>query len=279
LVISDDHSTDGTLSLVYSFKFPSGILVRVIRNPERVGYIKNFERALRACAGDVIFLCDQDDKWHTDKIDKMMAAKGNALLVHTDARLIDETGEVLAESYSGIKKKHPENSSFARLIDDNCVTGCTAMVKRELVEQSPPFSEEMPHDQWLALLAADRNRLSYMPVSLLDYRQHSGNATGAGDDWRTFSLPRSARVNKGKHAEKALRLKAFLDKTKSVLNEKNRATVIDLIHYHECFADSKLNVCGMFLHLKHFRSINFRESIFKKAIKLLLTPVATLGKQ
>ncbi len=279
MVISDDHSTDGTLSLVDSFKFPSSILVRVIRNPDRVGYIKNFERALRACAGDVIFLCDQDDVWHADKIARMLAGSGDSLLVHTDARLIDETDEVLAESYSRIKKKHPENSSFARLIDDNCVTGCTAMVRRELVEQSPPFPEEIPHDQWLALLAADRNRLSYMPVTLLDYRQHSGNATGAGDDWRTFSLPRSARVNKEKHAAKALRLKVFLDKTKSVLNEKNRATVIDLIHYHECFTDSKINIRGMFLHLKHFRSINFRESIFKRAIKLMLTPVATLGKQ
>jgi len=145
LVISDDHSTDGTLSLLNSFKFPSSIFVRVIRNPDRVGYIKNFERALRACAGDVIFLCDQDDVWHADKIARMLAGSGDSLLVHTDARLIDETDEVLAESYSRIKKKHPENSSFARLIDDNCVTGCTAMVRRELVE--PLF-----HKGGLALL-------------------------------------------------------------------------------------------------------------------------------
>lgn len=44
---------------------------KVYRNKENKGYSLNFSNAIDAAKGELIFLCDQDDIWHSDKIEKM----------------------------------------------------------------------------------------------------------------------------------------------------------------------------------------------------------------
>jgi glycosyltransferase involved in cell wall biosynthesis len=52
LVISDDGSTDETVKIARRFAETSGIETMVIEKPERLGYVRNFERALSACSCD-----------------------------------------------------------------------------------------------------------------------------------------------------------------------------------------------------------------------------------
>ena len=69
IIICDDGSTDGTPLLLkeYHDQFPK--LFRLFFNAENLGYVRNFEQALSLCTKDIIFLCDQDDVWFSDKIE------------------------------------------------------------------------------------------------------------------------------------------------------------------------------------------------------------------
>ncbi|MCH5716822.1 glycosyltransferase [Niabella hibiscisoli] len=67
IIICDDGSTDDTLSILerYRQKYPA--IIKVIYNKQQLGSVKNFEKAINLCSGDIIFLCDQDDIWFPHK--------------------------------------------------------------------------------------------------------------------------------------------------------------------------------------------------------------------
>src|SRR4029078_1399724 len=86
IVICDDVSTDETISLI-----PDTVVLH--RNEENLGTVKNFEKAIGLCTGDVIALSDQDDVWRPDKLALIEGAfqkTPNAGLVFSDAEIVDE---------------------------------------------------------------------------------------------------------------------------------------------------------------------------------------------
>ena len=64
----------------------------------RLDPYRNFERALSLVGPDtpLIALCDQDDRWYSDKLASLRAGLGEALLIYSDQRLVTEDGRVLA---------------------------------------------------------------------------------------------------------------------------------------------------------------------------------------
>lgn len=68
LVVCDDNSTDETVNIIANFKSTAPFEVRILKNEVNIGYTKNFEKAMSLCTGDLIFLCDQDDFWFSNKI-------------------------------------------------------------------------------------------------------------------------------------------------------------------------------------------------------------------
>ena len=61
LIIFDDASNDTTADIIRNFSQNVPFLVRLDINQERLGSTRNFEKAIRVCNSDIIFLCDQDD--------------------------------------------------------------------------------------------------------------------------------------------------------------------------------------------------------------------------
>src|ERR1035437_7645952 len=68
LVITDDNSTDDTVSVIDAFAKTAPFLVNVYRNKTRLGYRANFMRAASLCRSELIAFCDQDDYWYPQKI-------------------------------------------------------------------------------------------------------------------------------------------------------------------------------------------------------------------
>src|SRR3954454_19649281 len=68
LVISDDGSSDDTVEIARRFARRAPFDVVIMPNQERIGHSDNFFRAMKACTGDLIALCDCDDVWHPDKL-------------------------------------------------------------------------------------------------------------------------------------------------------------------------------------------------------------------
>jgi glycosyltransferase involved in cell wall biosynthesis len=93
LIVSDDASTDATPDIVLDFARRAPFPVRFLQNRERLGSTRNFEAAIRACNGDIIFLCDQDDVWYPNKIslvEEHFINDPSAGAVFTDANVVDE---------------------------------------------------------------------------------------------------------------------------------------------------------------------------------------------
>jgi hypothetical protein len=195
LVLSDDASTDGTVGearrTVEAFlrEHPEvSIDFLVLENHRPLGVTANFQQAVEACTADLIALSDQDDVWHPGRL--VMAAQlfdkdSRRLLVHTDARLVDEVGEPLGASLlRGIEYSEEERrqeaagDAFHLLLRRNVVTGATVVFRRDLLSSALPFPASWVHDEWLAIVAAAIGQVTLLEEETIDYRQHGGNQIG-----------------------------------------------------------------------------------------------------
>ncbi len=94
LVVCDDRSSDNTIEIVKSFGSKVPFPVRLYLNEENLGIIKNFEKAISLCTGNIIALSDQDDVWKPNKIEKILTAFAENLgagYVFSNAELVNES--------------------------------------------------------------------------------------------------------------------------------------------------------------------------------------------
>jgi hypothetical protein len=154
---------------------------RVDHSPRRLGFYRNFERALGmvpAQAG-LVALCDQDDRWHADKLATLRAALGDAVLVYSDQRLVEADGRVLR---STLWRGRANNfSNLTSMLVANTITGASMLMRSELLELALPFPDTPGfqfHDAWLALIALSCGDITYVDQPLYDYVQHPGAVFG-----------------------------------------------------------------------------------------------------
>jgi len=180
IVIADDGSTDDTLLVVESLKEPR---VRALPAEKHLGVIYNYERALQASKGEFIFLADQDDIWLPGKAEKVLAALKDADLVIHDAWML-RPSEPSGSSWvrdGKLSEIRPYTKGVFANWWKNSFTGCCMAFRRSILDRALPFPRNLPmHDQWLGLVAEKFFRVSYVTEPLIEYRQHSGNATHIG---------------------------------------------------------------------------------------------------
>jgi hypothetical protein len=196
IVLSDDASSDGSVELVRETvadcnggRLAAPIGLRVLQNVAPLRVTKNFEQAVRACAGDLVALSDQDDIWRPERLERMAGEferRVDLLLLHTDARLVDGERRDLERSLLQSLEARPDEiaqihsgHAFDVLLRRNLVTGATVVFRRALCDDALPFPAEWLHDEWLATVAAALGAVDVMQEPLIDYRQHGANQVGA----------------------------------------------------------------------------------------------------
>jgi glycosyltransferase involved in cell wall biosynthesis len=181
LVISVDPSADDTLCLAReladSLSAAGAPRVRVLTGQGQ-GVVANFEQALAASAGEIVFLADQDDVWLEDKVAQVLAAfaRSDAVLICHDAVVVNEQLEVLEPSYFAWHRSR--GGLLCTLLRNSYVGSCLAL-RRELLEVALPFPTGIPmHDQWLGLTAERLRRACCLEEPLMVYRRHDATLTG-----------------------------------------------------------------------------------------------------
>jgi GT2 family glycosyltransferase len=179
VVIVDDGSTDGTVSIVRGLKDPRILLVRAGENR---GVVRTFEEAIRRARGDLIFLADQDDLWASDKVAVTLnafAENPEADLIVSDASLIDEDGNRIGESYYVVR------GAFRSGLLENIIRckylGCTMAFRRCLRDVALPFpvGTNVLHDIWIGSVnALTGGTTVFVDRPLVHYRRHAKNVTG-----------------------------------------------------------------------------------------------------
>ena len=173
IIVSDDCPCDEMKNAVECF---SDSRIKYVRGPGQ-GVIKNFEYALGLCKGDYIFLCDQDDVWRDDKVEKCIRELENGyILVLHDAKIVDAQLNEMGESFFAL---HHSGAGFLKNIFVNSFVGCCMAFKKEIKDYVLPFPDEMPmNDQYIGLVAKKHGNVKLINEPLIYYRRHSGNVTG-----------------------------------------------------------------------------------------------------
>ena len=153
----------------------------VSRSAERLGFYRNFERALTMVPteAELVALCDQDDRWYPEKLEVLRGALGSAQLVYSDQRLVDASGHVLRNTlWEGRSNNH---TSLASMLVANTVTGAAALFRTDLLDVALPFPDTPGfqfHDHWLGVVALATGDVAYVDRPLYDYVQHAGAVFG-----------------------------------------------------------------------------------------------------
>ena len=192
IVVSDDGSSDGTLRILDEFRraHPE-IRWHVLTSEQNHGFRASFLRAIRACSGEILFLCDQDDRWAPGKVETMLRyfeANPAMLSLISDFKTIDANGNLLNPSAPTENlwvsdrvlraPSAPVQISLSEMLGRNQGQGCAMAVRRELAQEYIRLDQLWTHDWILNLLAALHGGLYYCPDQLLFYRLHGSNVIG-----------------------------------------------------------------------------------------------------
>ena len=176
IIVSDDYPQGKTRGTVAEFQVKDK-RIRYVEG-EGKGVVKNFENALKACTGDVIFLCDQDDVWLSRKVELVMneISNGADLVLH-DASVTDADLNVTEPSFFAV---HGSNASLSKNLVRNSFVGCCMAFNRKVLEASLPFPKDLAmHDWWIALVALKKKfNVVLLNEPLIKWRRHGGTVTG-----------------------------------------------------------------------------------------------------
>ena len=185
VIISDDCSSDRTVSIIESFIKERGLegSWKLIRNSENAGYLPNFYNTCIKCTGDIVFFADQDDIWYPEKIEKMCEVfekRPEAKVVCCKFGLVDGSGEKI----SGIM--NPVHSSESATVNpitiESVFRKCEwpAMVlafRREWYDgwKDITAGSKIPHDYLFCSKAADEEGFLQLDLELACHRRHDNN--------------------------------------------------------------------------------------------------------
>ena len=222
IIIVDDCSKDGTVEIVqkYMKQYPQ-CNIRFFANETNLGYKKNFHKAMSLCEGNIIFLCDQDDIWRENKVavlTDVLNDNRDIALVSSSFIQIDGEGKEVSGNKSAHKRKMKSQELISVPLEDlifhNVSQGCAMALKKEMKDLYLEFfTEDLPHDWVLNVIAAMQKKCYYLNDPMFYYRVHEKNTIGLNEGL-TLTKKNSigVRTHDTKQAIKVLSLIKQIDK-------------------------------------------------------------------
>lgn len=248
VIITDDGSKDNTVEIVQHYIDNHGLKNswHLYVNEQNKGYAKNFLDGVMLTTGDIVFLCDQDDIWIYDRVEKI----SNVMKNHPEFNLLctnlepfycdDNTRKWDKKTLS--EMKNDESMSLHSLVDrDYHVkrSGCTMCVRKEFVRKVYKYwIRGWAHDDFFWKMAACSNSGGLFQYTSMKRRMHANNASvlkTRSQKWRLEELELFERIN--------YQLEKYMDnnkyKVKNITNtiKKNKKAIslrIELIKNKKC---------------------------------------------
>jgi len=167
VLISDDGSSDNTISIIESFENKQIILFK----NQFKSVVKNTEFLLKKTQGSIIFLSDQDDIWESNKISVMSSFLKQYDLVLSNFSLIDKFDNNINLSFKPRKVKN----LILNIITNPYQGSCMAF-NRKILDFALPFpSDIVLHDYWIGLITQANTKTFFIDLPLIKYRRHDKN--------------------------------------------------------------------------------------------------------
>lgn len=231
VLLLDDVSTDNSYELIHQYIDGYKLINwKLIKNETNLGYRKNFKKGLEMVTGDIIFLCDQDDRWHLNKVETMVEyMKDKSILsLASSFNFMDQEGKCF--EVNKIKGRSNNNLLFKEvtellteidlklLLQSNFSQGCTMAIKEEVKDNYLKVTQgKLPHDWELNIISSIKNGCYYLDKPLIDYRIHNNNTIGMDD------IVEGNIIN-----EKKKRVNKRIEQTKAQIENVNFALELEL---------------------------------------------------
>ena len=183
IVISDDNSTDKTIEIISNYNDHRIKIFQHTKNeklktmtaaPFRLA-ANNFENAIKNAQGDFIYLSDQDDIWHPDRIIRTQAYLEKYDLTMCNYKVINNEGHVLDEKFF---KKNPVSKILLKNILTIPFRGCCMSFRREILDYCIPLPKAcIGHDYWIGYMVTHLGSFKYIDETLHLYRKHYNNVS------------------------------------------------------------------------------------------------------
>lgn len=257
VIIRDDGSVDGTVNLVETYiKKYNLVTWNYIHGQINVGWKRNFYEAIKLAQGDLIFLCDQDDIWHEDKVESMvhvmdsypkieLLASGYHSFYEGEANKLTLRGDRVSD---GSISKVKFDKKFLTVSYPGCTYCFRNKLKRPFFEH---WFEESSHDALLWVLANQMDGLYIYNQILMEYRRHTNCATNSIKTNRKNEQINSYKrriilINILLKIEKDESRKEFLNKVLKLynlrlglLNESKKRNLVRILRYLPYYGNPK----------------------------------------
>lgn len=203
LVVCDDGSTDRTLEVLEAFAHKAPFPVRVFRNPQRLGFSKNFEKAALMCSGDLIAFSDQDDVWLPKK-----------LFLISDSFKDKNIGFVFHDFiiYGNKRSKFKYNVACNKnklirfIMQDNAILGCSLAIRNIFHKITIfPIPEYWSYDKWLPFVLINFYNFYHINYPLILYRQHDKQLFGIRKKFLYEKIINAIKIKKDHYKTKIIK--------------------------------------------------------------------------
>lgn len=193
VIVCDDGSVDETVSIIRTFIRDNGLqdTWKLVQNEQNKGYPGNFYYAMGLCGGDLVFLADQDDVWHQEKIEHMCRVfeeHPEAVVVCCKLSLIDAEGAEIHSIMAPTRETNKKGKGYLRQINMKDVfykyewPGMVMAYRQDWYQGWLPGSKQggsrIPHDFIICAKAAEEGGLYQMDEILACQRRHDNNTGG-----------------------------------------------------------------------------------------------------
>lgn len=188
VIIVDDCSKDKTVKIIESFLSAHRLRNwKLIKNDKNLGYTLNFYHGIKQSSGDLVYLSDQDDSWHMDKLEVMtqyMNQNKEVMVLSSRYNLIDANGVRLIKNPGVVNYVDKFDGTIQlitleSLIGVSYIRGCSMCFRKEIIRLIPNISLNnlLGHDWMINVLGAMIGQNHCINMPLFDYRVHSTNVS------------------------------------------------------------------------------------------------------
>ncbi|MGL4902766.1 MAG: glycosyltransferase family 2 protein [Cetobacterium sp.] len=194
IIIRDDGSKDKTTEILleYKKKYSSKIELLLEKN---IGVVESFFKLLYLVEEnyDYYCLCDQDDYWLPEKIEKALLKLEESLKKHSNHIGLYFSNLTLTDCNLNIKEAKMKKQVIPTLrnsIFQNDLYGCTSLFTKEYLFILKKGIEKIDsqkiflHDHFIYIVGNIFSKVVYDENSYILYRQHQQNVSGASLSFR-----------------------------------------------------------------------------------------------